>query len=205
MKAKTQFQNLGSPGRSVEFNMDDALEQAIHIFSERGFHATSIADLAEATGLSVGHIYKAFADKRAFFLAALDHQSGQRNKELALLLAEAHTGRDKLKVLLVFYAGMSSAAEGRRGSLMVGAALELIGFDRDVAQRVAASQQQLEKLLGEMIEQGRADGSLASSAEVQASARFLLCFLQGLRVVGRTAPPRADMLAAVDVALAALS
>ena len=59
-------------GRPREFDMDKALDQAIRVFSEQGYHATSIGDLIDAMGLASGSIYKAFRDKRAVFLAAYD-------------------------------------------------------------------------------------------------------------------------------------
>ena len=52
--------------------MDEALDQAIRVFCEQGYNATSIGDLIDAMGLASGSIYKAFRDKRAVFLAALD-------------------------------------------------------------------------------------------------------------------------------------
>jgi TetR/AcrR family transcriptional repressor of nem operon len=59
-------------GRPREFDMDDALDQAIRIFRERGYNATSIGDLTDAMGLASGSLYKAFKDKREMFLAAFD-------------------------------------------------------------------------------------------------------------------------------------
>src|SRR6218665_3263436 len=61
-----------SRGRPREFDRDEALDRAIRIFCQRGYHATSIGELGEAMGLTAGSIYKAFKDKRAVFLAALD-------------------------------------------------------------------------------------------------------------------------------------
>ena len=63
-------------GRPREFDIDDALDKAVRVFSERGYHATSIGDLAGAMELASGSIYKAFRDKRAVFLAAFDNRFG---------------------------------------------------------------------------------------------------------------------------------
>jgi AcrR family transcriptional regulator len=52
--------------------MDVALDRAVLVFRERGYHATSIGDLSEAMKLASGSLYKAFGDKRAIFLAAFE-------------------------------------------------------------------------------------------------------------------------------------
>src|SRR5262245_39754798 len=62
-------------GRPREFDLDAALDKSVRVFRERGYHATSIADLTEAMKLASGSVYKAFKDKRAVFLAAFDREA----------------------------------------------------------------------------------------------------------------------------------
>ena len=69
-------------GRPREFDIDKALDQAIRVFREHGYNATSIGDLISAMGLASGSIYKAFKDKRAVFLAAFDRYMSLRNDQL---------------------------------------------------------------------------------------------------------------------------
>jgi AcrR family transcriptional regulator len=96
--------------RPREFDEDEVLEQALHVFWDRGYEAASLADLQDATGLTKSSLYKAFESKEGLFRRVLDRY--QRNqlafREVALtqptpwLIAESllygivnlHTGRN---------------------------------------------------------------------------------------------------------------
>ena len=189
------------PGRPREFDMDAALDRALLVFRERGYHAASLGDLGEAMKLTPGSIYKAFSDKRAIFLAAFDRYTDLRNDELRHLQAAASNGLDKLRVILAFYAEASHGIEGRRGCLVVGSAMELATFDSEMAARVKAALQRIEALLQDLIRLGQADGSVSSKIDVKSTACAVFCFLGGLRVLGKSGRTRAEMAAAADQAL----
>ncbi|GAB7213490.1 hypothetical protein OS42_01010 [Dickeya oryzae] len=90
-------------GRPREFNMDEALDKAVRVFCERGYHATSIADLTSAMELASGSIYKAFKDKRAVFLAAFDHYKAVRDAQLREAIQRGVNGRERLRNALDFF------------------------------------------------------------------------------------------------------
>src|SRR5271168_3807248 len=95
------------PGRPREFDMDEALDKAVGIFREQGFHATSVGDLTGAMELASGSIYKAFKDKRAVFLAVFDREAGVRGEKLHRMISAAKFGRDRVRAALMFYAKSS--------------------------------------------------------------------------------------------------
>lgn len=193
------------PGRPREYDMDDALDKAVRVFCERGYHATSIADLTDAMELTQGSIYKAFKDKRAVFLAAFDRNKAVRNERLGRAIEGGKTGLGRVRNALAFYVESSHGAEGREGCLVVGSAAELAIFDKEVAKRVEASFDRNEALMAELIEQGRADGSIPARIDSKATARLMLCLLQGMRVIGKTGRTRAEMAAVVEVAMRTLA
>lgn len=188
-------------GRPREFDIDEALDAAIVVFTERGYHGTSIADLKAAMGLTAGSIYKAFQDKKAIFLAAFDRYKQVRNALLEAELAPFSTGRDKVRGMLHFYANAACGETGRRGCLAIGAAVELALFDAEVDARVALSQARtLEQIRG-FIRDGQADGSISSDVDADTAALAVMAFLQGIRIVGKTSPKPAATRAAADALL----
>ena len=190
-----------APGRPREFREDQALDAAVLLFSERGYHATSIADLSERLGLTTGSIYKAWGDKKGIFLAALDRYVAQRDMIVGERIAALPDGLAKLRELLLCYAEWSHSEQGLRGCMMVGAAVEFATFDAVIADRVAAALADRERRLVALMREARADGSVPAHIDPLVTARLLLCLVQGMRVVGKTGRTRAEMEAVVADAI----
>jgi TetR/AcrR family transcriptional regulator, transcriptional repressor for nem operon len=188
-------------GRPREFDMDVALDQAIRVFCEQGYNATSIGDLMDAMGLASGSIYKAFRDKRAVFLAALDRHILLRKEQIAAAARSSKPARERLRDVLAHFVEVSKGIEGRRGCLVVGSAVELAILDREVAARVNASIAKNETFLCGLIREGQADGSVPAGIDPEQTARVMVCLTQGLRVVGKSGRAPQDTAAAVDIAM----
>lgn len=54
---------------------DDILQASLHLFAERGFHGTSIRDIAREADLTEGLIYHYFSSKRDLFRAIIEEYS----------------------------------------------------------------------------------------------------------------------------------
>jgi TetR/AcrR family transcriptional regulator, transcriptional repressor for nem operon len=188
-------------GRPREFDIDKALDQAIRVFREQGYSATSIGDLIGAMGLASGSIYKAFKDKRAVFLAAFDRYMSLRNDQLRRVADTTKGGRERLSDVLAFYVESSKGMEGRRGCLVVGSAVELAIVDREVAVRVSGSLARNEAFLADLIRQGQADKSIPSHVDPEATARVMVYLTQGMRVVGKAGRPPPDTSTVVGIAM----
>jgi TetR/AcrR family transcriptional regulator, transcriptional repressor for nem operon len=191
-------------GRPREFELDTALDAAITVFTERGYHGTSITDLKAAMGLTAGSIYKAFKDKKAIFLAAFDRYKQVRAALLAEKLDQASTGREQVQAILHFYAEAACGETGRRGCLAIGAAVELALFDTDVAERVARAHAVTLAQIEGFLANGQKDGSVSSAINASTTALSIFSFLQGIRIAGKSGQQPDRTLAAADALLTLL-
>ncbi|WP_210725935.1 TetR/AcrR family transcriptional regulator [Modicisalibacter radicis] len=180
-------------GRPREFDIDQALDAALIVFRERGYNATSISDLRAAMGLTAGSLYKAFKDKRAIFIAALDRYIQSREVELARHLESAQTGREKVLATLRCYGDVSHDVEGRRGCLVLGGLTDIDTFDAKLAHRFRQALSRIEHLFAGFIELGVQDESLPNHLDVEMSARYLLCMVEGMRVLGKRGANAAEI------------
>ena len=64
---------MANVGRPRTFDRDDALTKAMHVFWEKGYEGTTMADLTESIGMKAPSIYAAFGNKDAIFKEVVSH------------------------------------------------------------------------------------------------------------------------------------
>lgn len=188
-------------GRPRGFDTEAAVERAMGVFWSRGYHGTALPDLLRATKLSRGSLYAAFGGKHALFLRALDRYVADALTRTDAELASGKDPVEGLRTCLAGYVERTSGTGGRRGCLLVATAMELAGHDAEVERRVAGFFKAMEARLTEALSRAKAKGQLADGVEPASAARILVCFVEGLRVVGKTAPKRTLSQSTVDALL----
>ncbi|WP_320200547.1 TetR/AcrR family transcriptional regulator [Agrobacterium sp. rho-13.3] len=188
-------------GRPREFDVDLAVDKAIRVFSERGYHATSVGDLTQAMELTQGSLYKAFKDKKDIYIAAVERYKLVQTRRFDATVQTGKTGREKLRAAMNFYADASAGQSGGQGCLIVGAVADLVSLDDDMARVVRGAIEAREKALARFAREGQADGSVSKTSDADALAKTALCILYGMRVVGKTGLSRAQLAAVVDTAM----
>jgi TetR/AcrR family transcriptional repressor of nem operon len=188
-------------GRPRGFDVEVAVERAMGVFWSRGYHATALPDLLRATKLSRGSLYAAFGDKHSLFLRALDRYIADAVRRMDIELAPPREPVDGLRAYLAGYVERTSGANGRRGCLLVATAMELAGQDAEVGRRVAGFFKTMEAKVAAALSRAKTVGKLADGVEPSSAARILVCFVEGLRVVGKTAPARITSQATADALL----
>ncbi|WP_414440153.1 TetR/AcrR family transcriptional regulator [Burkholderia sp. 22PA0106] len=192
--------NPAGLGRPREFELEDAARDAMNVFWDRGYEGASLPDLIAGTGLSRGSLYKAFGDKKGLLLAALDLYMSTGLKASADILSQPGAVKPAIRDSLLRYARLSIGDAGRRGCLVVAMATEMAAHDAEVAERTGRMFRRLQQLYAGAIVRGQASGEIAERDE-QVLARFLVCQIEGMRVLGKTGVLEADMLALVDSAM----
>src|SRR5271154_759188 len=188
-------------GRPRSFDTEAAVERAMGVFWSRGYHGTALPDLLRATKLSRGSLYAAFGDKHSLFLRALDRYIADALTRMDIELDPSREPVDGLRAYLAGYVDRTRGAKGRRGCLLVATAMELAGQDAEVSRRIANFFKAMEVKVSDALARAKTAGKLTHGVEPSSAARILVCFVEGLRVVGKTAPTRITSQATVDALL----
>ena len=178
--------------RPREFEPEEVLERATHVFWAKGFENASLDDLCEATSLNRSSLYAAFGDKRDLYLAALARYEEGSVARIAAAFGRRPV-RKGLKAFLDALIDSIVAGPGRRGCFIGNCAAELAHLDRGAAARVRRSLERIETAFRRGLEKARARGELPRDANPGALARFLTAGVQGLRLVGKANPDRAAL------------
>jgi len=189
--------------RPREFDPDSVLDKAMQVFWAKGYDAASLDELCDATGLGRSSLYAAFGDKHALLLQSLDHYIERG----AARITKALTGipvREGIANLLKQHVAEIVAGPGRRGCFVGNCTAELAQQDREVQARVRAAMERNEASFRAALAAAQARGEIAATTDVNATARFLISSLQGLRLVGKANPDRAVLTDIAKVILRCL-
>ncbi|GHG47280.1 TetR/AcrR family transcriptional regulator [Streptomyces griseocarneus] len=190
--------------RTKEFDPDAALQAAMELFWQRGFEATSMADLVDHLGIARASLYATFGGKRELYLKALQRYGEQHGPAMTEELSQPGPVLPAVRELVRRFADEAGGDALRRGCFVTNTAVELGPHDAECARRVEESWHSVETLLTSALTRARAQGEIAADRDVVALARTLLVFLQGLRVVGKATPDPARLRDAAEQALTLL-
>lgn len=193
----------GRRGRPREFDIDVATRDAMEVFWEKGFHATSLPDLIKKMRLTRGSIYKAYDDKRAIYVAALDIYVEEKLAAFEQDFARKDK-RSAIRDVLRRAARNSARNDGQKGCFVTAATVEMLPDDAEVAGRVAALYHGLEGLFTDAIDTGKRDGSITSKASSAALAKFFVATVEGMCVLGKLGPTERNNMGYINLALGLL-
>ncbi|MDQ2075902.1 TetR/AcrR family transcriptional regulator [Marinimicrobium sp. ABcell2] len=169
-------------GRPLQFDPEQALQQAILLFWRHGYEATSTNQLMNAMGLSKSSLYQTFGSKDALFNLCLDRYGEMTASYMRDTLAQTESPKQFLMDLIEATASYQADHEPD-GCLLVNSACEL-GVSNDFAGPMLLKRR--DKAL-EILRQAclamRECGELAPERDPEAIANQLFALICGLKVM----------------------
>jgi TetR/AcrR family transcriptional repressor of nem operon len=176
--------------RPREFDPDTVLERAMTVFWSKGYEATSLDDLCEATQLNRSSLYSTFGDKRALFIQTIDRYGDGAVARVSAALSSPIPLREALAAFLNDTIDKIVAGPGRIGCFIGNSAAEFARHDREVATRVQGNLARIEAVFRAAFVRAQERGELPADSDIDALARFFVAGVQGLRLVGKTMTER---------------
>lgn len=159
---------------------DRIISAAVTVFSEKGYHRATIADVVQRSGLSVGAIYTHFRNKEELFLQSCDLISGQGLDELGLRLAPLTTSADRLRAAIAYYVETIDEFDDAPGQVGLIRAWAEAGEEPGVRDMLVRRRERLVGAAVLLLQEGVARGELPSWLDVDGVARGFMALLDGL-------------------------
>jgi TetR/AcrR family transcriptional repressor of nem operon len=171
----------GAMARPREFDVEQALEAATHAFWARGYEATSLADLMRAMGLQKGSIYRAFGDKHALFVSALQRYLDQTYEAQCAILVKAPSPRAAIQAWLDQLIETVPAEGGScRGCLAVNTLIELGPHDEKARAVLEAHFDRVRRVVAGEIRRGQEQGEFRRDLDAETLAHIVVTVIAGL-------------------------
>lgn len=191
-------------GRPREFDVNRAIDAAARVFWEHGYHATPVDVLCEATGVFRGSLYRTFGDKHGLLVAAFDRYAEGAVARLKERLAADLSPREALREALLHYTKVSTNLAHRHGCFITNAAIELLPSDEVLRSHIESTLRRIATQFSLAIARGQQAGQFNRSLDAEEAGRFLLCMVQGMRVLGKVDTNETELTSIVEMALRAL-
>lgn len=192
-----------SRGRPKSFDKETALEQAMFVFWNQGYEATSVDDLGSAMSISTSSLYATFGGKEKLFLAALDHYQADRGSYTKSAMAAGTTARAAFVRLFETAAIELTRADQPRGCML---ALALPTCSPAVESLRARMNEKRGASLRRFVERLRTavkHGEIDAETDVNSLALFFLTTMQGMSIQARTGASREKLMQVGRLALRA--
>ena len=163
--------------------IESVLDGAMELFSERGYHGTSMQAIAAHLKLSRSSVYYTFRDKSALFVQALRRYTGE---ERAPGLSElSGAGSPRAALVRVFEVAAGGEEEGHPGALylLIETAKGLRHRKPELARQVDETFLDMEARFRDAIERGKAAAEIANDVDPVTVARVLISLYFGLYVI----------------------
>ncbi len=193
----------GVRGRPRSFDIDKALESALHVFWKLGFQGASLSELTRATGLSKPSFYAAFGDKQSLYLKSLERYLSILADQHAVILTCEPNARSAIEKFLHSIADLLTSTKLPGGCFIINGVADIDGHtvpeEIEIALRSASKIS--ETLLKQRLKKAKSDGELPLDYKPEALASFFSTVVSGLAVQAKVGASKSKLNSVISTAM----
>jgi TetR/AcrR family transcriptional repressor of nem operon len=178
-----------------QFDEETVLDKVLNVFWQKGWQATSMADLADAANVQRGSLYHAYGGKEQLFQIAFERyaKSFLREAQMALIAPSANLALRRFFDVAI--ANMTSGSPAR-GCLTTKTAVESDALSPQIQARLRALLDDLDEVITNALSNERIRAQLSTSPSQ--AAHVIVAFTRGLAVIERVYHERDRLHAVAD-------
>jgi TetR/AcrR family transcriptional repressor of nem operon len=172
-------------GRTKTYDPDEVTDRAMRVFWERGYHAASTRELADAMGINAYSLYAEFGSKEQLY-----NQAMERYHELVVTrhfggLEAEDASLEQVEAVLLYFGGGPEVTASTLGCLACNAAIELAPTAQTSRASTDRYLARVRDAFGNALSNAQSAGRLTDDAPVAELAAYLAVTVTGMLVLIR--------------------
>jgi len=198
-------QGFYAMARTKDFDEQDVLNKAVHLFWLKGYGGTSMQDLVDGLGISRSSLYDTFGDKHTLFLRSLENYRQTTAAKFQAIINKAPTSKDAVRGLLDFTTHELLNDDEHKGCFLVNAAVEVAPHDDEVNKLICQNDKQVEEFFYTAIKTGQDKGEISNPQDARTLAGFIINAIKGIRVTAKSASDKKHFKDIIDLTMSVLN
>ncbi|MEH6725068.1 MAG: helix-turn-helix domain-containing protein [Hyphomicrobiales bacterium] len=168
--------------RSAPYDRDTAIDAAMALFWQKGFHATSLKDLEAKLAMKPGSIYAAFTSKEKLYLLALERYFTQSRSGFQEQVARAASPLEALADHVRAYARLAPDDRSRQACMLTKTLIDTNATDPSITAKTRDYLTAMQTEFAAVFAAAKEAGELAESADPDRLARRFQANVTALRL-----------------------
>jgi len=192
---------MATVGRPRSFDKEEALKKAMHVFWEKGYEGTSMADLIESIGMKAPSLYAAFGNKDAIFKEVVQKylpivvngQLATLNNTSDIVEAVQNTLKECVRLF--------TSPDNPHTCLIMTAAINASPEHQDHVVSLRAMREDYRNAWVQRFERGEQERQLTGQLSPQQLADFYVTLIQGMSLRAKDGANKQDLTRTAEIAL----
>jgi len=192
---------MATVGRPRSFDKEEALKKAMHVFWEKGYEGTSMADLIESIGMKAPSLYAAFGNKDAIFKEVVQKylpivvngQLATLNNTSDIVEAVENTLKECVRLF--------TSPDNPHTCLIMTAAINASPEHQDHVVSLRAMREDYRNAWVQRFERAEQERQLSGKMSPQQLADFYVTLIQGMSLRAKDGANKQDLTRTAEIAL----
>ncbi len=192
---------MATVGRPRSFDKEEALKKAMHVFWEKGYEGTSMADLIESIGMKAPSLYAAFGNKDAIFKEVVQKylpivvngQLATLNNTSDIVEAVQNTLKECVRLF--------TSPDNPHTCLIMTAAINASPEHQDHVVSLRAMREDYRNAWVQRFERAEQEQQLTGQLSPQQLADFYVTLIQGMSLRAKDGANKQDLTRTAEIAL----
>jgi len=188
-------------GRPRSFDKVEALNKAMHVFWEKGYEGTSMADLIQSIGMKAPSIYAAFGNKDAIFKEVVAHYLPIISEGQLATLNNTPEINEAVEKTLNECVRLFSSESNPHTCLIMTAAINASPEHKEHVETLKNLRKHYQDIWIKRFERAQLEGQLENTLDPREIGKYFVTVIQGMALAAKDGASKDHLLSTAKIAI----